>query len=568
MNRFFYWIGLFTTLLSCWLYAAEPVALYSVQEESLELTHSAANPFAEIDLELDVRAPARRQPQARFAWFGFYDGDGQGGQTGNVWKFRLMLDVPGEWNVTAVFRDSATGQELAPAQSFAYSVAAKAAPGHCGHITRDPQNPMRLAFADGTPWVPFPLHSSFLLDHENAMRSQWIREHAARGVNALGVRFHAEAANALGVAGNWQFLAADGSRVTRWPETGANGFDYARPDLAGWRYYEEGLDLAERNGIYLHIWFGMSGDNRQYHSYGPQDWIQDGELGPQQKRFIRYFLARWAALPVWWHWTVDSEYEEGPGDDLARDRAWAAEFQQLNPWPTLITTHVLRQWTPSTAPEYDLATLQLRVPQDPSRIVSDSVGFVEQTLGFGLPVFNAEGVWSLRTVEDSRIATLAHYFAGGFSHVAHTEDSSDKGHHASSWGCEWDNVNPRHKDDADMLGQLSRFFNAPEQAAFNRAHPAHDLVTLAGGHHALCLADPGRFYAVWLDEGGTASLDLSDAPSPSRSHVTTEIVCKRPPQNSTRCKAAGPSPCPPPLEPAMVKTPSIYCAPWTGPRSP
>ena len=489
--------------------------LWSVLEEEMRLDPGPLNPFTEIDLALRVEAPEGRTEGAEFSWFGFYDGDGSGGQSGDVWRFRLMLDTPGTWRVWAQFRRTEDGSPLAPEQSFTYEVSTEAAPSDRGHVRRDPGAPMRLAFADGTPWVPFSMHASFLLDQVPATARRWIDEHSQRGINSLSVRFHAEAKNAIGVVGHWHFLGIDGKPVEIWPaEANAEGFDYSRYDVSAWQHNVRIMEYAYQQGIRLYIWFGMSGDNRQYRSYGPQDWITDGELGPLQKRFIRYFLARWAPLPVWWHWTVDSEYEEGPGDDLARDRAWAAELQRLNPWPTLITTHVLRQWTPKDAPEYDLATLQLRVPADPERVVSDAATFIQQNLAYGIPVLNAEGVWSIPLVQ-TRLGMLASLMAGGYSHIAHQGTP----HTLSSWGCEWETVIPRHREDATVIGAMSRFFNSPAAAGLNRTIPAHDRVELSDGRNALCLADPGRLYLVWLDEGGIATLDLSDAPGEFRVEV-------------------------------------------------
>ena len=498
--------------------AASVKPLYWVLEETLQLDKAALeaadldtpalNPYMDIDLQLRVEAPDGRMDGAAFDWFGFYDGDGDGGRDGDVWKFRLMLDTPGTWRVSARFSRAESGKPLAPEQTFVYEVAPKAMPGDHGHVRRDPRAPMRLAFADGTPWVPFSMHASFLLDQVPATARQWIDEHSRRGINSLSVRFHAEANNAIGVPGHWRFMGAGGHPVETWPaEAGADGLDYSRIDVTAWRPNARLMEYAYQRGIRLYIWFGMSGDNRQYRSYGPQDWVAEGQLGPLQKRFIRYFLARWAPLPVWWHWTVDSEYEEGPGDDLARDRAWAAELQRLNPWPTLITTHVLRQWTPKAAPEYDLATLQLRVPEDPARVVNDAAAFIQQNLAYGIPVLNAEGVWGLPGLQ-TRLGMLASVMAGGFSHIAHLVSP----HTRSSWGCEWDTVVDRHREDAQTIGALCRFFNSPTVAGLNRTIPAHDRVTLTGGRNVLCLADPGRLYLIWLDEGGTATLDLTDAP--------------------------------------------------------
>jgi hypothetical protein len=118
----------------------------------------------------------------------------------------------------------------------------------------------------------------------------------------------------------------------------------------------------------------------------------------------------------------------------------------------------------------------------------------------------------------TRLGTLAHLFAGGYSHVAHDSPDDGSDHRKSSWGCEWETVNPRHREDAAMLGALARFFNAPDHAALNHARIAPERVALAapttpgGGRHALCLHAPGEATYVWLDEGGSVTLDLSDSP--------------------------------------------------------
>lgn len=487
--------------------AAVPVTCFGMVEETMENPAGFGNPFTETELRLEVQAPPERKPLPAFTWYGFHDGDGKGGQDGAVWKFRLHFDQPGTWKVKAGFFVPGTDQSNGPTETFEYEVSAVAAPGDRGHVHVDPANWRRLVFRDGSPWVPFPIHGSMLLEQTPENVTRWLTEHQKLGVNAMTVRFHAEAkSSGAGLESFWHFLKEDGTRYTEWLAPNRNrdvGFDYERFDVATWQRNERVLKEARELGVYLSIWFGVSGDNRQYWSYGPQDWVKDGVLGPKQKLFIRYFLARWAALDVWWHWTMDSEYEEGPGDDLARDRAWAAAFKEQNPWPTLVTTHVL-DWTPKDAPEYDLATLQERVPVDEARVVAASIAFIEDNDGYGIPVYNAEGVWMLPSAEAARVSTMAHLFAGGFSHIAHDGGN----HNQSSWGANWAEVNPRHKQDAAMLGGLTRFFNDRRKLEVNALSPAHHLVSLSGGRHALCLAAPGKQYAVWLDEGGAVTLDL------------------------------------------------------------
>jgi hypothetical protein len=103
----------------------------------------------------------------------------------------------------------------------------------------------------------------------------------------------------------------------------------------------------------------------------------------------------------------------------------------------------------------------------------------------------------------NRIATMAHLMAGGFSNIAVWK----KGHVDGSFGCNWPSVIDKHKESAAALGMLTRFFNRSD-IDINPCTPAHDLVTVDRGATILCLADPGVRYFVWVDQGGTPTLDL------------------------------------------------------------
>jgi len=126
--------------------------------------------------------------------------------------------------------------------------------------------------------------------------------------------------------------------------------------------------------------------------------------------------------------------------------------------------------------------------------------------GYGIPVFNEEGVWCLNA-QRTRIATLSHLFAGGYSHFA-TWIKEDKTT-SSSWHTDWNTVTSAHKEALPALGRLNRFFNRPD-IDINAGKPAHDLVSVEGDGPAMCLAAPGEQYYLWISKGGAVSLDLSD----------------------------------------------------------
>lgn len=495
----------------------DEVKLYTLVEEVLLNDAVFANPFTDTVLELEVYAPSGRTLGNRFTWWGFHDGDGSGAQSGNVWKFRLLVDEPGSWTVHARFIDPGTGEANGPSAKFHYRVVSQAAESSHGHVRIDPDNPMRFAFDDGTPFVPLSMHGSSLLDRADfAISREWIDQHTRLGVNAMGVRFHSEAAKS-GDTNIVHFMGIDGERTD---STDSEDLDYTRFDVATWQHNERVLRYAYGKGLRLFFWFGISGKNRQYGSYGPLDHeIKDGEvhLGVKQQLFIRYFLARWACYPVFWHWTVDSEWEEtgGPGTDNQKfQSAYAVALRELNPWRTLISNHSLRDWRLGGKERgWDIATLQKRIPDSDEQVASASRQFIEDNDHFGIPVFNMEGVWELSTVVRSRIATISHLIAGGFSHIAYFPDDEESGipHRGSSWAADWPTVNPQHREDAEMLGMLARFFNRPD-LLFNSFRPEHTLATVDDGNLILCLADPGEAYFLWLNEGGQATLNLSGVP--------------------------------------------------------
>lgn len=483
------------------------VQLYQRVEESITNPTSFSNPFIDTELRLSVAAPSSRALGASFTWYGFHDGDGAGGQSGNTWKFRLLFDEPGSWTVSAGFYVPGTSTPNGPTQAFTYTVSSTKAAGEHGHLYVDGQNWRRLRHADGTPWVPFPFHGSMLLDRTQAQGRQWIDEHAARGVDAIAVRFHSEAWQLAGNPAQFHWLLSNGNRATSWPGS-AGSFDYNRFDLASWRYNEQVLEYARAKGVKLSVWFGVSGLNPQYESYGPTDYPSNTSLGPKQRLFIRYFLARWAPYTTWWHWTVDSEYEETGSGALDRVRTFAAELDAKNPWKTLLTTHVLSNWTPAGAPELDFATLQRRV-EDTDLGATSCRSFVTDNDGYGKPVFNGEGVWCLSNVTRARVATWAHLFAGGFSEIAHWPPTSGPTEQ-TSWGVTWDQLYLRHKEDVDEIGKTASFFNKTVGIDISRCVPDHARVTVTGGNLGLCLAQSGEQYYVWVDRGGSSvKLDLT-----------------------------------------------------------
>jgi hypothetical protein len=88
--------------------AGEPnVPLYGAFERQVANPKTYSNPFdfQVVELKTQFTSPSGK----KVSFFGFYDGDGKGGQTGHVWAFRFMPDEIGRWRYTYSWTDGSPG---------------------------------------------------------------------------------------------------------------------------------------------------------------------------------------------------------------------------------------------------------------------------------------------------------------------------------------------------------------------------------------------------------------------------------------------------------------------------
>lgn len=292
---------------------------------------------------------------------------------------------------------------------------------------------------------------------------------------------------------------------------GLEAFDYSRFDVGAWAHHEEIFQYTRDQGMKIYIWFGITGINPQYRGYGPRDETPDQKLGPLQKLYVKYFCARLSPLSVWWHWPVNVEWNEVK-EFRELNINYAKELHAVDPWDVLITNNSQRGWLLGGKEEgWDLASVQL-YPSHGNQLVNDCMAFVTETEQHGIPVFNSDGLFIFRNeskyhlyeVQEAIIGAWATFMAGGTSQLAFV-GGIEKG----SWGSQWGVTSHIHKDMAKAHGDMARFFNDTRRIHINACHPHTEGVSCSGGHKAVCLADPGKAYCIWLDEGGTPSLDLS-----------------------------------------------------------
>ena len=292
------------------LAASLQVPCWEMHEFSLRGKATPANRFHDTALVGEFTAPSGKLRTVE----GFYDGD-------DTWRLRFAPDEQGEWKY--VIRGEGTECSL--------SGRLQCTPprGH-GPIRIHPQNPYSFAYADGSPFFPlgdtcYGLYNESTITPE--LRTEYLMARRRQRFNF--VRMHVQHSPTHGKTDN-RF----------WPWGGTP----QAPDLDRYNpVFFQGLDAVLRQMhelgmnaelILLNFYFPPMND--------PQQWT------PQRERsWLRYLLARYAAFPNVFLWTIANEYETHPDGkyrlDMPADPDWAKATAQsikaLDPYRHLVTVH-------------------------------------------------------------------------------------------------------------------------------------------------------------------------------------------------------------------------------------
>jgi hypothetical protein len=407
------------------------------------------NPFTDVALTADVTAPGGRT----FTVDGFYDGDGAGGQSGDVFKVRVFADEAGTWtwathsNVPSL--DGRTGTFLCSGNLP--GVFAK------GPLVVDPQRPRGFRYREGGAVyllskfldraAPDPLKWSHTLFSElltDADRQAFLDRHAGMKLNKMNVY--------LANQGDYS-----GVSTTPWLGT-ADANDKQRFDLARWHLYERWTLALRDAGFAAHLWFFADGSGF-------------GDLPPaDRKRLLAYGMARLSPY-VNTLFTLMTEWQEGWTTAEVEDHM---EFlTQHNPWDRLATVHGLPgDFSFPDAPWADFLDLQVALTSDHATVHAHT----------------------LRNRALAAKPPLAEEFGLGQEDMANRQ----KAWAAFTGGAAGSGTGA-------FLRPLAEFLAA---IPFERMAPADELV-LGGGAYAL--AEAGKDYVFYLYDGGTVQVDLGAA---------------------------------------------------------
>ncbi len=143
-------------------------------------SHSFSDPFYGVELNATFTSPTGRN----ITWWGFYDGNGSSGQTGDIWKIRFMPDELGRWRWRAEFSDGTAGG------SGSFECVASDIEGM---ISVDSGNPMWFGFTGGGHILIRGLHVGdrfFASNWPAEKRTAFLDWFQGQGYNTLSIASH------------------------------------------------------------------------------------------------------------------------------------------------------------------------------------------------------------------------------------------------------------------------------------------------------------------------------------------------------------------------------------------
>lgn len=281
------------------------VALYEPFELQVENPGTYTNPFDYDEIALEARfiAPSGRE----YAFAGYYDGDGAGGQQGMVWALRFQPDETGTWRYSYRFSDDSKSGD------GSFAVGPRRNPALHGHVAIDPENPYGLRYRDGTPhywwggkWVNGP-------NYGPKRKGGQENEHFLDDATLLAYLDRLVEYDHNGILVKTAlFPLAD---------------DKMRWDLAWIRRAEWLVREAAARGIYVHLnifdtWSRVAGKWFEHDTHGERHVfnVWDRNDMAAERNYVRTIVARFAGFPNV-YWELGNEMEHTNSGEVFMDLA-------------------------------------------------------------------------------------------------------------------------------------------------------------------------------------------------------------------------------------------------------
>jgi hypothetical protein len=461
--------------------ARSKIPLWGTFEAAVINNRKYTDPFRETEMQATFTSPSGKS----YKFFGFYDGDGDGGQTGNVWKLRFMCLEAGAWMWSAEFTDGASGA------SGSFECLKSTLPGP---LRVNTSNTHWLVRGDGTPFLPRWYYLAELLFMREGEWQQYLEKFLVdKNYNMVSV-VSIQAEHAL--ANGWTRLEYEqplfypwikktrltiGALLNLWPPRTHPAVAWEKPHLASWHKLDRILRYLQDRGIYYYNFDGL------FPNVAPR--FPDDPL--KENQYLRYALARTGA---YWNVVHNITFEFSEFMSTTRLNRIGRYVKEIDPFNILLTVHDTQNYDSLIRDEkwIDVANVQYDEGRAGSARIANDFALKHFR---GKPVLSTEVVWEGGDKLDG--------------------DQVRKG----AWGTLmaasaflYGEFLPLNYGQGKAQPYLAIMLDFMESISFWTMNPHNELVNSG----ALCLADPGKEYVIFAEEGGPIDIDLSHATAPLR----------------------------------------------------
>lgn len=346
-------------------FSGEPAAWHTLElafeGPGASETDSDPNPFLDYRLRVDFTGPDGQEYRVH----GFFDGDGNGGGTGNVWKVRLTPSAGGTWHYRATFK---AGSNVAIVRNggAGEAVAFHGAEGDVLVMGRDrkadgflSQGALEyvgehyLKFRDGGFFIKggtdspenflgyrgfddihdngglgliheYPSHRTDFQPGDPVFESN-TTGYDSRGI--IGALNYLSSRHVNSIYFLPMNLGGDGQETCPFVGYGQNSFDKRHYDISRMAQWHQVFEHAQRKGVMLHFVLAETEQDNE-------NWLDDGELGVERKLFFRELVARFGHnLALKWNLSEENDYS------VTELRDFADYLEYLDPYDHPITVH-------------------------------------------------------------------------------------------------------------------------------------------------------------------------------------------------------------------------------------
>ncbi len=453
--------------------ASATVGKWDIFEFNVTNNKSYLNPFNfnEIELQAIFISPSGNT----INFFGFYDGNGNGGQTGNVWKLRFMPDEVGTWTYTYTWTDGT------PGSSENFNVVDTGLKGPLKIATDNPWyfmdsrgNPFNARGYDmpaNPPNVTSPEKFNDLIDINIANINTNV---IPNGYNLIMI-------TAPGLYYSLDQVAGQ----TWWYYSGS--YDFDRYDLRTWHNWDRLIKHYNANKIYVFPFALIT----------QSEFNNVLDTTPRIDRFWRYYVARTGAYynllgnsPTW-------EWSEIWSESTITN--WMTNPHNWNPFGTMLSIHDTMVDSFNGWGSFSMRQRQsINIFTGNSRTAGNHGGI--QRLFVNKPILGTEDLW-----ED---------YTGAYGQPKNAEEVR-----RGAWGemlagiipiyAEWENYGPSDgygngAGKAEILRMLNFIYS---KTNYRKYQQLNNLVSTSDRQIASGI--PGQEYLVYDEDGGLITINLS-----------------------------------------------------------